>query len=180
MLHLRTSDANRQPPAEGSYVPDPGLISFELDPALDFQAPLLRAGHDYWNRIRDGRDVPLRRSVDPLTMPPGLLSHVLLIDVVQAPKLRFRWRLIGTHVTEALGRDMTGAWWDDIYRPDVIAALSTGPLEALRTGRPVRTLGRAPLDSHSFMSSENMDAPLSSDGSAIDMIMVVTLFEGMG
>lgn len=166
-------------PLKGSYVPDPGRITFELDPTLDFRAPILRSGHACWDIARGSRPMPARRDIDPVLLPTALLPHILLIEVHRVPAIRFRWRLIGTYITDVVGRDMTGAWWDEIYLPDVIEALQTGPMEVLRTGRPVRTIGRAPLDERAFLVSENMDAPLSSDGSTIDMIMVVTRFEGL-
>jgi len=52
--------------------------------------------------------MPSRRDVDPLAIPGYLLAHLELIDVFHHPELRFRWRLIGTHVTTAVGRDQRG------------------------------------------------------------------------
>lgn len=152
-------------------------IHFTLDPELDIVSPVLGLGLQCWNDARNGAPLPARQNIDPIKLPIELLPHVLLIDVVHRPALRFRWRLIGTHITEKIGRDSTGKWWDEIYAPDVMAEIANGPLWTIEHRRPIRTLGRAPLPDRAFLRSENIDMPLSGDGTEIDMIMVVSVYD---
>lgn len=154
----------------------PDWFRMELAPIDGIRSGVLRAGLESWHKARGSRELPARRDFDPTDMPGFLLRHVLLIDVEHAPRLRLGWRLIGTHVTEMMGRDSTGQYWDDIYPPEIASILATGPLAAMETRAPVRTLGVAPSDDRSFLRSENLDMPLSSDGETVDMIMVVCHF----
>lgn len=154
----------------------PGRITFELDPDLRMVSPVLRLGFETWNEARGDRAMPARGDLDPLRMPRALLPHILLIDLEAGPTQRFRWRLIGTHVTQIVGRDATGQYWDEIYEPRVLRTLSSGPRWAMENRQPVRSLGTAPIDDRSYLKSENLDLPLSSNGETVDMIMVVTDF----
>ena len=79
-------------------------VQGELDPELVFQSKRLIEIVDYWRPIRGDRAMPSRHDVDPLKIPGHLLPHLELIDVLPPPEQRFRWRLIGTHVTEAVVR----------------------------------------------------------------------------
>ncbi|PJK29398.1 PAS domain-containing protein [Minwuia thermotolerans] len=154
----------------------PNWFRMELAPVDDIRSDALRAGLAAWRNARGEREMPARRDLDPTAMPGFLLRHLLLIDVEHAPRLRLRWRLIGTHVTEMMGRDSTGRYWDELYPPEIADILATGPAAAMRTRGPVRTLGVAPAGDRSYLRSENLDMPLSSDGETVDMIMVVSDF----
>ena len=105
----------------------------DLDPNLALQSKRLVEVVDYWHAVRGDRLMPPRRDVDPLAIPGHLLPHLELIDVLHHPKLRFRWRQIGTHATAVVGRDQTGRDWqasegvylplsDDATRVDMIFA----------------------------------------------------------
>lgn len=87
-------------------------VQGDLDPGLAFQSERLVKIVDYWQDATGARSMPSRRDIDPLAMPKHLLPHLELIDVIAAPERRFRWRLIGTHVTAAVGQDCTGRFFD--------------------------------------------------------------------
>ena len=61
--------------------------------------PILIQGREWWESARGGRAMPGRKNFDPVEAPPEMLPHILLADVVWTPRLRFRYRLIGTHIT---------------------------------------------------------------------------------
>lgn len=166
----------RKPRLDLSSHVDPFLrnLSFQLDPELQFASPVLRQGYEAWTAARGARPMPSRRDLDPVALPRALLSHILLVDIEREPVLRFRWRLIGTHVTERLGRDSTGRYWDELYADNVRKALMTGPLWAMERCRPIRTLGYSPVEGKGHMRSENLELPLSEDGETVNMIMTVT------
>ena len=54
--------------------------------------------------------MPSRGDIDPIEIPK-LLPHVQLIEAVGE---RFRYRLIGTALAQAFGRDYTGAYPEDV------------------------------------------------------------------
>ncbi|MDF2365809.1 PAS domain-containing protein [Sneathiella sp.] len=69
---------------------------------------------DYWLELKKNRLMPLKQEFNPAAIARHL-PYVLLADVVQDP-LRFRYRLLGTRITELAGRDATGKWLDeDLY-----------------------------------------------------------------
>ena len=74
--------------------------------------PILGETLGYWQRKRQGRTMPSRGDIDPIEIPK-LLPHVQLIEAVGE---RFRYRLIGTALAQAFGRDYTGAYPEDVSK----------------------------------------------------------------
>ncbi len=67
----------------------------------------------YWQKKRGDRALPLRKDIDPLELQPHLGSLVIIECL---PGLAdFRYRLIGTKVVEAYGRDSTGKTVRELY-----------------------------------------------------------------
>ncbi|MEQ9642897.1 MAG: PAS domain-containing protein [Alphaproteobacteria bacterium] len=163
-------------PSPAQYRSIFGSYAFELDPDLNVQAPVLRAALQVWRDACGGKAMPARADIDVLDIPRDVLAHILLIDVEPGPPDRFRWRLIGTHVTSMLGRDSTGGYFDELYSPEAAKVLLTGPRWAMDNRRPVRTLGHASFADKAHIRSENVDMPLSDDGERVSMIFVATLF----
>ena len=142
----------------------------DLSP-LEIGSPLLQEGAELWSGLRSGRRFPSRKDVDPLELPRRLLPHILLIDVMQSDPPDFRWRLIGTHTTQIMQRDVTGEIWTNLYGPDEFMRTSLGPRMVLEHGLPCRTIVRAPLPNRDFLTIESVDLPLSTNGTTIDMIL---------
>jgi PAS domain len=67
--------------------------------------------YEYWLRKGAGRAMPARADIDPLDIPQ-LLANVFLIDVVPGTPRRFRFRLVGTRITELEG-EMTTRFLDE-------------------------------------------------------------------
>lgn len=142
---------------------------------MEIVSPILSRALQHWESIRGERGMPARSQFDPAKIPRPLLPHILLIDLEgDEDARRFRWRLIGTHVTTMLGRDMTGRWFDEIYDEITLEALTTGPKWAIAHRRPVRTVGQAPVDERNFLRSENLHMPLSDDDRRVDKILVAS------
>jgi hypothetical protein len=153
-----------------------GSYGFQLDPDLRLEAPMLRSALAVWQAARGDKAMPSRADIDVLKIPRQVLSHILFIDIEPGPPERFRWRLIGTHVTDMLGRDSTGRYFDELYPPEAAAVLLTGPRWAMAHKRPVRTLGNAAFADKQHIRSENLDMPLSEDGDRVSMIFIATVF----
>jgi hypothetical protein len=140
----------------------------------DYQIdPVLGAALAYWRGKRSGRSMPARRDLDPTEMP-RLLPHLQLIEPVAG---RFRFRLIGTALAEAFGRDYTGRFVDELF-------------DAARA-EPICDVYRAVLDRrhpmflrNRYFTAKNIDLianriylPLSEDDSAVNMIFSAVTFE---
>lgn len=83
---------------------------------LAWEDEILDRTYAYWRGKRQGDRLPSRGDLDPAEIP-RLLPNLFLIDVLRDP-LRFRYRLIGTAITERFQRDSTGRLIDEsLYGP---------------------------------------------------------------
>ncbi len=67
------------------------------------------------------------RRISLLDLIARLLPFLAMADILrEGETLRFRWRLVGTHITEKTDRDVTGLYFEDIYdgakHDDLVAA----------------------------------------------------------
>jgi len=131
--------------------------------------PKLQKLQDYWEERRRGREFPARSDIDPIDFRFAL-GHVSLIDVLQAP-LRFRYRLVATNLTKHLGYEMTGKTADQIAEPQVRDYVLTRYCRAVEARRPLTESGEETLDDRVWRY-QAIYLPLSSDGNAIDMLLV--------
>lgn len=148
----------------------------ELDPELDLQSPILTELLQIWENARADKPLPARADMGPSVLGPVLLPHILIADVEYHPVMRFRWRLIGTHTTETLGRDVTGSYWDEIYNEQTMASLALRVGWLLKHRKPLRAIGISPKPEENAGSSETLYLPLSDDGSRINMVMLGSVY----
>ncbi len=153
-------------------------IEYQLDPNLAVKSPILEAGLAAWRELCDGRHMPRPRDIDPLRLPKKILPHIALLEIEHTPVFRLRWRLIGTHITAALGRDSTGRYWDEIYGARAYRQLLTGPAWVVKHRLPVRITGSADFAGKGHIRTESLDLPLSADGQRVDRLMIVSHFTG--
>jgi hypothetical protein len=114
--------------------------------------------------------MPSKRDIDPVDMPRQILPHLQIIDVVDGG-VRFRYRLIGTALVEAYGRDYTGSHVDTM----VSGARLDFILQAYRTVCELK----APVFCHNrYLTVRNTDLlatriymPLSDDGAEVQFIL---------
>jgi len=129
----------------------------------------------YWRSIAPGGALPGRQHLDPIDIAE-LLSCIWLLDVQRSP-FRLRYRLAGTTIIEALGREVTGQWLDEAHphiedRAGFIARYS-GVVES---GQPSWRKGHARLWTHrDFGVVENLLLPFARDGHAVDMLCALTV-----
>ena len=153
-------------------------IALTVDPDLRVESPMVALALETWDRLRGARTMPAPADIDAVKLPIRLLPHLLLMDLEYQPAFRLRWRLIGTHITKVVDRDMTGRYWDEIYDARAFEELTVGPLWVIEHRRPVRILGTAHYASKDYIRSESVDMPLSSDGLTVDRILTVTVYDG--
>lgn len=129
----------------------------------------------YWTRRRGDHQMPRRAEIDPVDIP-RLLPHLMLTDVVDTS--RYRYRLVGTAIEDVAGVGMTGRYVEDVighvpYRDYLI------DLYAEVTRR------RCPVFSESdFIATENEPVratqrimlPLSTDGEEVDVVLSGQVF----
>jgi hypothetical protein len=138
--------------------------------------PKLQRMYRYWQQARPASDLlPGRQHIDPLDIP-DLLPGVWLLDVQREP-FRLQYRLVGTRVVEAVGREVTGQWVDEAH-PHILAIPSY--IDRYRaiaaSGVPSRRRGQAQLWQHEdYREIENVIFPLATDGKVVDVLMVLTV-----
>ncbi len=125
--------------------------------------------YHYWDARRGTRPMPRRADVDPIEMRDWL-SRMALIDVA-AGGAHFRYRLVGTALTELRGSDPTGltveaAWPADDAEIILAAYRQVVAQKAPVFCHPARQVGR---DQDSAVGV--MLLPLSSDGAQVDVIL---------
>jgi len=134
----------------------------------------LKLLHALWEAGCNGDVLPARAHFDPVTMPPDLLPWVTIFDVEYDP-IRFRVRLVGTGIVNAMGMETTGAYLDQIPGFDCVIARASWLLEHRK---PYFT-GNQPLtwcpDRYSRYSVIGL--PLATNGHNIDMLLYGMSFE---
>jgi hypothetical protein len=157
---------------------DPGFLSMDLvlDPDLNCQNAEIQQALDYWRAIRGLRTMPALDDMDVLQIPRNVLAHITLVDIEYEPKMRFRWRLIGTAVTTILQRDMTGRYWDEIYSEDVFNLFAEPTNYVLQNRKPMRFTAKAHVADREFYDAEHIYMPLSGPDSRIERMLGVSAF----
>lgn len=135
--------------------------------------PKITCLFDYWLSIRPAAGVlPGRQHFDPREIH-RLLNGIALIDVVHDP-LRFRMRLVGTHIAEFRGCDRTGEWMDEAFPGFPGTDAHRQYIEAVETGTPRWVFGPASVSREG--NRERILLPLASDGRRVDMLLVLLLY----
>jgi hypothetical protein len=138
--------------------------------------PILGSAFAFWMEKRAGRLMPCKRDIDPVEIPPKILPNLQIIDVIDGGA-RFRYRLIGTALAEAYGRDFSGQHPDEMFPKDRLRYIVGIYHTICRT--------KAPLFSRNkYLTTKNIDLiasriymPLSEDGVNVHHILGVLRFE---
>ncbi len=143
---------------------------------MNFEAPVLLDLYSYFLQHQNEKHLLLREVVDPLVLPSGSLPYLHLIDYETGPPERFRWRLIGTHITQTLGRDSTGRYFDDLYNENDFHAISSSLRVILERPRGLRSTGLATFVDRESLKMENFDCPISDDGETVSGFLKGTVY----
>ena len=137
--------------------------------------PLLREIYAYWRMKRASRRMPSRRQIDPAEMP-RLLPHLVISESVEGGK-RFRYRLAGTAVAQAVGFDPTGRCVEDIasgaYRDYINGLHRSVCIERV----PIFAASAFVSASHNRRyHARRLALPLSEDDDIVNQILSMVIF----
>lgn len=144
----------------------------ESHPIGELDQPALAQAYGYWQSRRAGRAFPSRQDIRPEDMR-AFLRHVMLVDVACEP-LNFTYRVFGTGIANAHRQDYTNKSVRDIAPAAFARLVWRQYREAVERRAPVlhsvvfRTVQEA-------LSYRRLTLPLSSDGSAIDKLLAVSV-----
>lgn len=136
------------------------------------RSPALRAILLYWQSKKDaaGGHLPARRDLRPDEMLE-FLRFVALINVYEQPR-RFQFRLVGTGIADCMGQETTSMWVNEDLFADRTSEVAEFFSLAVNTGRPAYAQGLYEVrPSSRELKFDTVIAPLSSDGSRIDMLL---------
>jgi hypothetical protein len=166
---------SRKPSETGDY---PRTTSVEF---LQHCRPATAAFYRYWDGKRRGSAMPARPDIDPLEMK-SWLAGTALIDVTRVSEnddpfgRRFpydlRYRLIGTRPTRLRGQDVTGMKVEIGYFGANLAAALENYRLVIEEQTLVYDWDRTPSTDGFSREGETLLLPLSSDGKAVDMVLV--------
>jgi len=140
--------------------------------------PLARQFYDYWLSVAPPGCLPGRQHVAPEMMAPWL-SRLWLLDICRGP-LRFRCRLAGSDMVRSLGREVTGAWLDDVHPQSVSNPISRDRFRIVaELARPTWRRGKPHwARDPEYMVVESCLVPLAADGFTVDKVMAVSVAFG--
>src|SRR5690606_4882373 len=94
------------------------LFHLQLDAQLRAVQPPLIELVKLWYLRRGADGLPPRSAFDAQTLKT-FLPHIFITEY-EAPTRRYRYRLIGTAITEYFRRNATGRYFDEVYStPDL-------------------------------------------------------------
>jgi len=126
----------------------------------------VKALYEYWELKRGSRPMPARADIDPAEIKQ-LLPYIILADVHHDP-LRIFFRLAGTAVVEAAGRDLTGQWLHEAVVDGGVELWMRNYSRLVESRRPVFGRTRATMKADDVRVFEWVMLPLSSDGKVVD------------
>lgn len=130
----------------------------------------------YWTDKRGERSMPLRGDIDPLELKKHLAS-LFLLDVIESGR-DFRYRLVGTAITDMNERNVTGTTIRSEYTCPITLRYVDAVLGTVVSERQPRfthgsVFWRPEKDHRRFEAGY---FPISADGTSVDMILAEVRF----
>jgi hypothetical protein len=152
-------------------------VSSEVDPQ-HLEHPVLSFLKDYWDQKRAGRAMPSRADIHPAEMKEHL-GWIILVDVL-ADFSDFRYRMIGSRVTQYFLQDSTGKSVSEAFAASgeaVVNGVLAVHRKCARDRVVLRSHGGAGWLGRSFLDFDALYLPLSDDGTTANMILSAFTFD---
>jgi hypothetical protein len=128
--------------------------------------------YHYWQSRRGNHRMPTRRDIDPADIRP-LLPHIALIE---ADRGTYRWRLMGGHIVEDFGCDLTGRPFGQNIRPlHFVSAMTATFDRVLDQGEPVFEASIYTTASEQTHAVSRLLLPLAAEGRTPAMIFLTRI-----
>jgi hypothetical protein len=142
-------------------------------------SPRLRTCHDYWRGLGRADACPAYRDFDVVDVPRELLPFLILLDVLEGGA-DFRYRVVGTGVTEAIGRDFTGETVTEYRHRHEPPGVADGYRRVAAEVRPDLYQGTLESVGKEFIAYERLAMPLAGEDGAVAYILACFHFQGAG
>jgi hypothetical protein len=141
------------------------------DSALSFERPELNAVRDIWRSLAAGKNVPPRTDFDARTLKPYLRNISIIERVpVDAAKWRYRYRLMGTAITEVAGEN-TGHFLDERIPPKLLPRWTSAFDAVLDNDMPMRFVADFQVRPLDYLHGEAFAAPLADERGETTLIL---------
>lgn len=86
----------------------------------------IRIAHEYWSALSEVNcGFPDRQDIDPINIGSAALAHIVIIDVENGDRIRYRYRLVGGYVEDLFGTNYTGQYVDEMNLGSMLDTVST-------------------------------------------------------
>jgi hypothetical protein len=144
-------------------------------PTVNPRHEVLRQLAAYWQAKKGERLAPARVDLDPIEIP-ALMPHLMLLDV-EPDTRRVRFRLMGTAITNGLGRDLTGRYLDELPLNKIQRAMHAEYQRVAQSAAPACSTWEYTREDGRHVRLERIVLPLSTDGATIDMMLGGIVFD---
>jgi hypothetical protein len=148
-----TKEFNRRAAREKWY--------YHCDPTLAFSDSYYDSLLGLWRAKCNGRAMPRRSDFTPRDLK-DVLRNIVIFEREGTHPSRYRWRVIGTSITEILGHN-TGKTFEETLTPDHVARWVACYDLVLDGGYPLRFLGHVHLKGREYLDAEHFYVPLAND-----------------
>lgn len=131
----------------------------------------------WWEATRGDRPMPVRDDLDPPDLR-RLLSAIILLEW-QPDADDFHYRVLGTGVTDAYGRNSTGRTvrqvydYDPVYRDFLLSAFRT----VARRGERARMRGDLGTVGRDYRRFDMLTLPLGREDGSVGWLVSLVLFD---
>lgn len=152
-------------------------VGSEINP-VDLAHPTLAFLRNYWDSKRGERLMPSRNDI----RPSELREHLGWVNMAEVlPDFTdFRFRLIGTLVTQYFLRDATGKTITEAFAPGGGGAIKGVKAIFRKTARdktPMRVFGDAGWIANGYEQFDSIYLPLSDDGENCNIVLNAFVFD---
>lgn len=152
-------------------------VGSEINP-VKLSNPTLQFLRSYWDDKRNGRCMPSRKDI----RPGELREHLGWMNLAEVlPDMEdFRFRLVGTLVTQYFLREPTGKTVSEAFAPAGDGAIKGVKAIFRKTARdriPMRVYGDAGWIANGYEQFDSIFLPLSDDGKTCNMVLNAFVFD---
>lgn len=137
--------------------------------------PILAFAIAFWAENRAIGELPTRKEIDPLRIPPRLFPHLILAEVMTAQG-QVRYRVVGDEMVHRWGTNFAGRRSDEIFSGDYRAYLESAFAMAIKHWQPVFTASRFRWDVDGFLWTRRVMLPIGAtpQGPVTQVLVVQT------
>lgn len=138
---------------------------------------IISAALECWHRIKPESGLPSRKAVSPRLLT-SLLPYVCLLDVVPGNPPDFRFRLMGEHLRDFYGLNVTGMLQSSFVTaaPGEQAPIRDALIETTVRREPVRVETQIPNVQGLMRNLSAVMCPLSEDGVIVTSIIAAGVY----